>query len=55
MSIRPCKQACSYVWKECKDTTMDNGEKEAFCANAGENDAEDCYNAAGRLPAPMDD
>jgi len=59
-SIRPCREACGYIWKQCKDTSAIDlsgvnigplinktlhPTEEAFCDNAVD-DRSICYNAA---------
>eukprot|EP00756_Hemistasia_phaeocysticola_P047783 Hpha_TRINITY_DN22246_c0_g1::TRINITY_DN22246_c0_g1_i1::g.167095::m.167095 len=59
-TVRPCREACGYIWKQCKSTTamdLDGNDigplinktlhptEEAFCANAGDDEGS-CYNAA---------
>ena len=54
-SIRPCRQACEYIWKQCKDADLLDGTRvvpvgmsvEAFCAEAPAASTPElpCYNS----------
>eukprot|EP01065_Artemidia_motanka_P037048 TRINITY_DN45219_c0_g1_i1.p1 TRINITY_DN45219_c0_g1~~TRINITY_DN45219_c0_g1_i1.p1 ORF type:complete len:232 (+),score=69.58 TRINITY_DN45219_c0_g1_i1:47-742(+) len=63
-SVRPCREACGYVWKQCKDSSITDAAgnnagplinrtlhptEAEFCANAGD-DPNTCYNTATRPP-----
>ena len=59
VSIRPCRQACKYIWKQCKDAKTLTGDpvvppgqgETDFCADYPEVSTPElpCFNAAGAL------
>ena len=59
VSIRPCRRACQYIYKQCRDAVTLLGQavvppgmtEDAFCADSPETstDAVPCYDAAGAL------
>eukprot|EP01012_Entosiphon_sulcatum_P034384 TRINITY_DN4360_c0_g2_i1.p1 TRINITY_DN4360_c0_g2~~TRINITY_DN4360_c0_g2_i1.p1 ORF type:complete len:210 (-),score=35.03 TRINITY_DN4360_c0_g2_i1:63-668(-) len=57
-SIRVCKQACGYIYDQCKDAKLlstsqpfTTKSKDDFCKDAPADDSPDCYNSALRSGA----